>query len=649
MGKKNFLHTITLDGISKGGVLQNTPFDLTVCISIGKCDKEDPGVKRIAITIPQFTFTLTEEGYVTTVANPLPVSMGTKDVNPMYFLLREHYPAPVPAAPTLTYNLVVYNDGKVGIRPTLSASIGNNKVDFLPAGTYTVYQTRITNNYLFRQLDTKITLEGLLQFDTILSDIAKEDPVNGRVSGGPAFFKAANFIKDTMTNLGYNVIIQSFTYPTILYASIPTLTLISPFTKDYIPSQDFAYGINNTPTPIGGIEAEVVLPTGTGCLLSDYANVAGKIVLLRPTLGPTDCTLPARTLLAQSQGAVAVLYQANLAASGAFALPGLNVSIDTFNELSNLINTNQHPVIKMVSISETRDREQWNVIAESPYGDPTKQIIFGSHLDTVLNQGSNDNTSGCSTWLELASHFKQRCSKNQVIFAFWGAEEYGIIGSSFYVQSRIDDGTFQDIALYSNIDMSASNNYYRNMATLIPPLPNLPNFQFQNAESVTRTVALANLAFDYLSNRNLPVNLGFTSGTDIIPFFTSENPRPFVDAFHSGISTPKTPVQEQIYGGRAGVGYDTCYHLLCDTLEHVTTPTLNSQGISNGSGTVTFLQAAQDNAYLLETFSKSLTILKCYPLITEFRPAPTGSALVKEIPVAEAKEWQEDWVKKAMI
>ena len=46
---------------------------------------------------------------------------------------------------------------------------------------------------------------------------------------------------------------------------------------------------------------------------------------------------------------------------------------------------------------------------------------------------------------------------NAVRFAFWGAEEVGLLGSANYVQS-LDVGALKDIALYLNFDMIASPN-----------------------------------------------------------------------------------------------------------------------------------------------------------------------------------------------
>ena len=48
--------------------------------------------------------------------------------------------------------------------------------------------------------------------------------------------------------------------------------------------------------------------------------------------------------------------------------------------------------------------------------------------------------------------------RNQVVFAWWGAEESGLIGSQYYVDQLTKPET-KDIAVNLNYDMVASPNY----------------------------------------------------------------------------------------------------------------------------------------------------------------------------------------------
>ena len=61
--------------------------------------------------------------------------------------------------------------------------------------------------------------------------------------------------------------------------------------------------------------------------------------------------------------------------------------------------------------------------------------------------------SGSAANLEMAIQVIQNMKPiNKVLFAFWGAEELGLLGSSYYVSS-LDDNERQKIALNLNFDM----------------------------------------------------------------------------------------------------------------------------------------------------------------------------------------------------
>src|SRR5690606_40484285 len=89
-----------------------------------------------------------------------------------------------------------------------------------------------------------------------------------------------------------------------------------------------------------------------------------------------------------------------------------------------------------------------NVIADSPWGDPDNVVMSGAHLDGVTDgPGINDNGSGSAALLEVALNMAKVHSPNKLRFAWWGAEESGLIGSWHYVESLSEDELGR-IALY---------------------------------------------------------------------------------------------------------------------------------------------------------------------------------------------------------
>ena len=68
---------------------------------------------------------------------------------------------------------------------------------------------------------------------------------------------------------------------------------------------------------------------------------------------------------------------------------------------------------------------------------------MGAHLDSVPEgPGINDNGSGTAGILEIAEEVAKLPNnpRNRLRFAFWGAEESGLVGSDAYVTEQVDNG-----------------------------------------------------------------------------------------------------------------------------------------------------------------------------------------------------------------
>jgi len=70
----------------------------------------------------------------------------------------------------------------------------------------------------------------------------------------------------------------------------------------------------------------------------------------------------------------------------------------------------------------------------------------------------NDDGSGSIAILEAALQLSKFRVNNAVQFAWWSAEEFGLVGSEYYVD-QLSEAERQKIALYLNFDMLASPNY----------------------------------------------------------------------------------------------------------------------------------------------------------------------------------------------
>jgi len=100
-------------------------------------------------------------------------------------------------------------------------------------------------------------------------------------------------------------------------------------------------------------------------------------------------------------------------------------------------------------------RSAANIVAEWPYGDASQVIIAGAHTDSVAaGPGINDDGSGVAALLANAAAISQAGLRPQkrIRFGFWGAEERGDVGSSYYV-SHLAAGESTKIDAYLNFDM----------------------------------------------------------------------------------------------------------------------------------------------------------------------------------------------------
>ena len=100
----------------------------------------------------------------------------------------------------------------------------------------------------------------------------------------------------------------------------------------------------------------------------------------------------------------------------------------------------------MVVDATSDQRKSTNVIADTPTGSADDVVLVGSHLDSVPEgPGINDNGSGSAYNLELAVQMAKLgiTPENKVRFAFWGAEESGLVGSTRYVEAATEESFAQ--------------------------------------------------------------------------------------------------------------------------------------------------------------------------------------------------------------
>jgi len=424
-------------------------------------------------------------------------------------------------------------------------------------------------------LRTAVTAEGVLAHEEALQDIAD---ANGgtRASGTPGYDQSVDYVAGLLTDAGYQVTRQPFTYELFIETADPTLDLTSPDQPAYVVGDDFFTmeysGAGNVTAQVVAVDVTIP-PTATpsstsGCEAADFTGFpAGAIALIQRG----TCTFRQKADNAAAAGASGVIIF-NEGQEGRTdvlfgtlsppqaALPTVGTSFEVGAEIYNLVQAG--PVSVHLAVSAiVEQRETTNVIADSTSGRTDRTVVAGAHLDSVQEgPGINDNGSGSATILEVALQMAELGIEptNRVRFTFWGAEESGLIGSQFYVDS-LSKRDLKDIALYLNFDMVASPNYVR--------------FVYDGDGSAfgikgpTGSGLIEQHFTDFFASQGLASEpTAFDGRSDYDAFITAGIP---AGGLFTGAEGVKSAAQAAVYGGVAGAPYDPCYHQACDSMTPV--------------------------------------------------------------------------------
>ena len=310
---------------------------------------------------------------------------------------------------------------------------------------------------------------------------------------------------------------------------------------------------------------------GDGCDPEDYAGMAtGEIALMNNAAQSTaDCDNYEKGVLAESLGAAAIIFTGTIAPARVFqatwregdqmlTIPAIGVTAST----GDVLRQGGGQVARVVTDTRIDVLHTYNVFATTLAGSADSTVMAGAHLDSVPEgPGINDNGSGSATMLAIARSFQQRglTPNNRLRFAWWGAEEVGLIGSRHYVRDLVENNPpeFDRIALYLNFDMDASPNYVRRVNSC------------ENAPSCVEGAATENSAIlqalftDGFTDMGLPSGLSpMTGGSDFYPFVLAGIPAAGLATGAGGI---KTEAERDEHGGFALAQLDPCYHAPCDS------------------------------------------------------------------------------------
>jgi aminopeptidase S len=200
------------------------------------------------------------------------------------------------------------------------------------------------------------------------------------------------------------------------------------------------------------------------------------------------------------------------------------------------------------------ESDSFSVLADRLGASGAEVVMLGAHLDSASHRaGINDNGSGVMTLLALAERLTAFAPPERTIrFAFWGAEEPGIHGSTAYV-AELDSAERERIVAYLNFDMLGSPNYVR--------------FIYDDSAAAPGSAAITGLFADHFDAAGLAWDTFDLSGkSDQAPFAVAGIP---TGGVFSGGGELKTDAQASAMGGAAGLPADACDDAACDTTDNI--------------------------------------------------------------------------------
>jgi Zn-dependent M28 family amino/carboxypeptidase len=433
------------------------------------------------------------------------------------------------------------------------------------------------------ELREAVTAEAIMDHLAELQKIADNND-DSRASGTPGYDASVDYIADLLEAAGYEVTVQDFTFNSFQELVTPVFEQVSPDAVTYVPNEDFITmdysGSGDVTAPLQAVD--LVLPPGptaststSGCEAEDFADfVAGNIALIQRG----TCDFAVKAANAFDAGAVGVIIfnegqegrTETLAGTlgDAFSddLPVIGTSFAIGNELAALLDNGEVVIHLLTETLIELDVPTQNLIAETPTGRDDRVIMAGAHLDSVPGgPGIEDNGTGSATLLETALQIAALGiePRNTIRFAWWGAEEAGLIGSQFYVDSLTKSET-KDIELYLNFDMIGS--------------PNFARFIYDGDGSAfgirgpAGSHAIEEVFEDFFDSQGLASEpTAFDGRSDYDAFITAGIP---AGGLFTGAEDNKTVEQVALYGGLATfdgevVAYDPCYHQACDSLDPI--------------------------------------------------------------------------------
>lgn len=513
----------------------------------------------------------------------------------------------------------------ISVISTIGISSQTLASDIPPEISYFLDQYWSENNthryecrYLFRA--SPFTMPRCMQADNVMKHLNKLQRISdnndgNRAAGLSGYDASVDYVGRKLERMGYQVAYDTFEFNAFYETSDGMLNALSLIPASYIWDEDFTYMLQTESGDVSALVEAVDLDLGpdnastSGCEIEDFAGFsAGNIALVQRGA----CAFGTKAENAAASDAVGVIIFNQGNSDDRKALIGGTLGADYSGGVPVFFATYDNGVawaeqqgltLHMVANVVREKRSIDNVIAETRWGDPDNVVMVGAHLDSVYEgAGINDNGSGTAALLEMARLMKRARVTNKVRFAWWGAEEAGLVGSTEYVQSLTPEER-ERIKVYLNFDMIGSPNFIYGLYD-----GDGSDFDLEGPAGSGATEAMFERYFNLRGQPFEGSEISFRS--DYAEFFTQDIA---FGGLFTGAEGIKTAEQAAIYGGDADIAFDSCYHSECDDIFNINERALEVNADALAFVTSVFANTTRridDEIAAADAEAKPLTLLR---------------------------------------
>ncbi len=420
------------------------------------------------------------------------------------------------------------------------------------------------DNNTYRKLTDCVTVDGVREHQAAFQAIADANDGN-RSEGTNGYTESVAYVVDTLVAAGWDAEAVPFDYP----GQLTALEQLTPVAASYETGGFTGTGEGDVTGNVIPVDINLVPPRAStsGCEATDFDGLDFSGTTDIALIQRGTCAFADKAINAEAAGAEAVIIfnQGNtpereglivgtLGGENIVAIPVVGAS---FADGAALAEPGSTARVYVEGITLT----SYNVIAELPGRVDDNIVMAGAHLDSVpAGPGINDNGSGSASLLEIAEQLGNHKPNNTIRFAWWGAEEIGLVGSTQYVNG-LSEEELGDIALYLNFDMVGSPNY------IFMTYDGDESGFIASAPVPDGSIAIEDLFESYYTFLGEPYDdAEFSGRSDYQAFINNGVPS---GGLFTGAEGIKTEEQAAIWGGTVGAQYDPCYHAACDTYDNV--------------------------------------------------------------------------------